>query len=278
MHQCAVFVDAGYLFAQGSAALVGAKVERRQCSLDISAIVAKLKAIAQDRAPDVRLLRIYWYDGAVAGTGLTVEQTSLAGLDDIKIRLGFINSAGQQKGVDSLIVTDLIELARLKSISDAVLVSGDEDVRVGVQIAQAQGVRVHLVGLHPARGSQSRQLAFEADTCLEIGQADIASFLSVTNADTARMQPQIARPSSPTSATSAETIITQTIKAYLDTLKPEDQTGIAKALHDGQGTPPEHDRVMLGKCRDALGRQLERPEIKFMRADVRRHLPPHTNQ
>jgi uncharacterized LabA/DUF88 family protein len=34
-----------------------------------------------------------------------------------------------------LIGTDLIELARNHAISDAVLLSGDEDLRIGVQIA-----------------------------------------------------------------------------------------------------------------------------------------------
>ena len=46
---------------------------------------------------------------------------------------------GRQKGVDSLIVTDLIELARNHAISDAVLLAGDEELRIGVQIAQSLG-------------------------------------------------------------------------------------------------------------------------------------------
>ena len=85
----------------------------------------------------------------------------------MKVRLGFINSAGQQKGVDSLIVTDLIGLARQKAICDALLISGDEDVRIGVQIAQNYGVRVHLLGIAPSRANQSIQLVHEADTSQE---------------------------------------------------------------------------------------------------------------
>ena len=69
----------------------------------------------------------------------------------MKLRLGQLNSEGQQKGVDSLIVTDLIELARNKAISDAVVLTGDEDIRVGVQIAQSLGVRVHLLGIGGAQ-------------------------------------------------------------------------------------------------------------------------------
>ena len=58
----------------------------------------------------------------------------------------------------------MIALARNRAISDAVLVSGDEDLRVGVQQAQEFGVRVHLVGIKPGRGSQSLFLLQEADT------------------------------------------------------------------------------------------------------------------
>jgi len=85
------------------------------------------------------------------------------------VRLGFLNSAGQQKGVDSLIVTDLVELARNRAVGDVVLVSGDEDVRIGVQLAQSFGVRVHLVGVKPCAGNQSPELRQEADTCTEVG-------------------------------------------------------------------------------------------------------------
>ena len=68
---------------------------------------------------------------------------------------------GQQKGVDSLIIMDLIELARNHAISEAVLLSGDEDLRVGVQLAQSFGVRVHLLGVEPTRGNQSYLLLQE---------------------------------------------------------------------------------------------------------------------
>ena len=94
-------------------------------------------------------------------------------LDNVKLRLGQLNSAGQQKGVNSLIVTDLMELARNKAISDAVVVTGDEDIRIGVQIAQSHGVRVHLLGIGGAtnKGSQSLTLqTAEADTVESLGQ------------------------------------------------------------------------------------------------------------
>lgn len=90
---------------------------------------------------------------------------------------------GQQKGVDSLIATDPIELARQRAISEAVLLSGDEDVRVGVQIAQNYGVLVHLLGIHPARGPQSPTFRQEADTRSEWDKLTVEKFLSLRSVE-----------------------------------------------------------------------------------------------
>ena len=44
----------------------------------------------------VPLLRVYWYDGT--STGPTAQHLTLAHLQDVKVRLGFVNSVGEQKG------------------------------------------------------------------------------------------------------------------------------------------------------------------------------------
>ena len=142
---------AGYLFAQGTAAVAGNPVPRSQIKLNQTAAFAELKKIALEKGDGCRLLRIYWYDGSAAGR-LSTDQSALAFTDDIKLRLGQI-SAGQQKDVDSLIVTDLIELARNQAISDALLVSGDEDVknRCPDQIGRASYVRSAFIVLLPMK-------------------------------------------------------------------------------------------------------------------------------
>lgn len=150
MDRVAILVDAGYLFAQGSALLSGQKLPRSQVILSAEACVRALSEFARNLS-GVELLRIYWYDGT--STGPTPQQLILAHLEGVKLRLGFVNSVGEQKGVDSLIITDMITLARNRAISDAVLLSGDEDLRVGVQQAQEFGVRVHLLGTKPAEAA-----------------------------------------------------------------------------------------------------------------------------
>ena len=103
MDRVAVFVDAGYLFAQGSQELCGRKLERRHISLDHRALIDALKEFAE-RTSGLPLLRIYWYDGTSQGP--TSQHNALADQANMKVRLGFVNTAGQQKGVDSLVVTD----------------------------------------------------------------------------------------------------------------------------------------------------------------------------
>ncbi|MBI4660207.1 MAG: NYN domain-containing protein [Verrucomicrobia bacterium] len=175
MNRVAVFVDAGYLFAQGSALLTGQKRPRSEIEIDLNGVLSALEELAC-RLSGVQLLRIYWYDGTA--TGPSPQHLAVAYQPRVKLRLGFVNTAGEQKGVDSLIVTDMITLARNGSMSDALLLSGDEDIRVGVQQAQEFGVRVHLLGITPCRGSQSQFLLQESDTTHEWGLADVSKFLS----------------------------------------------------------------------------------------------------
>ena len=175
MGRVAVFVDAGYFFAQGSKELFGENLPRGDVKLDALAVSAELKNFAEDNA-ELDLLRIYWYDGA---TGKPTQQhIELAELPNVKMRLGFVNSFRQQKGVDSLIVTDMVTLAQNKAMVSCVLLAGDEDLRVGVQLTQEQGVRVHLLGIRPAKESQSNLLRQEADTTHEWNSTDIEPFLS----------------------------------------------------------------------------------------------------
>lgn len=109
MDRVAVFVDAGYVFAQGSVLLSGQKQPRGDLRLHAVAALQALTAFAESTAA-LPLLRIYWYDGTSVGP--TAQHTALAHLPSVKVRLGFVNRAGEQKGVDSLIVTDTISLAR----------------------------------------------------------------------------------------------------------------------------------------------------------------------
>ena len=83
------------------------------------------------------------------------------------MRLGHINTAGQRKGVDILMVQNLMVLSQKRSIQHAVVLSGDEDLREGIEYAQERGVRVAVVGIDASGDlNQSPELVREADQTL----------------------------------------------------------------------------------------------------------------
>ena len=278
MKRVAVFVDAGYLYAQGSACIQGNKAKRENIRLDHTKFIGVLRTLVQRVQPDAPLLRIYWYDGTSRGP--TLDHRTLADLDDVKLRLGFINSVGQQKGVDSLLVTDVVELSRNGAICDALLLGGDEDLRIGVQIAQSFGVRLHLIGIEPSRGSQSLQLRQEVDTKYEISSLQVQTFLSLIPA-TVPPQPIVVTPTSTSTVTVAshtgsvqnisvgsatlETSLDQGIDGVIVKLNPADIADLNKALVGTLSVPALYDRRVLASCRSALGRDLTMDEKKLMR-------------
>jgi uncharacterized LabA/DUF88 family protein len=266
MTRFGIFVDAGYLFAQGSALLVGERQSRRLIDIHIPTLQEELLALGAKMSREAPL-RTYWYDGAPHGR-LSAQQAELAETDGIKLRIGSINSVGEQKGVDSLMVTDLIELARNRAIADAVVVTGDEDIIIGVLVAQSFGVRVHLLGIEPARGTQSQRLRMEVDSLTEWTRADIATFMRIL--PQARLQSPPDRPGAVSFAGSdpAESI------AIIASLVEEEVACLDADLidmgrrHIAEGTPglpPEIDGPILAACGRAVGRKLTDEERRGLR-------------
>jgi hypothetical protein len=206
---------------------------------------------------------------------------------DVKLRLGSINSSGQQKEVDALLVTDLIELARNQAICDATVVTGDSDVRVAVQIAQSFGVRVHLIGLAPSGVSQSALLRQEVDTVHEISRAQVALFLrpSIPNPSVSLQETTSFGPEQPLSnpfATDAATVASDekpvnqvfetAIAKVLSAVSPEGIADLSDALTRTQGIPREYDGRLLGTCRALLHRDLTEDEKRKLRSTFVRSL------
>lgn len=203
MDRCAVFVDAGYLYAEGGKLCCGTP-SRQRLLLDAHGIVRHLTTLAEAQC-GLPVLRTYWYDGAKDGVPTTAQQI-IAALPNVKLRLGRLNSRQEQKGVDALIYRDLMTLARERAISDALLVSGDEDLREGVRAAQDMGVRVTLVGIDTAgKGfNQSRDLINEADEIHILTKADLADILTERRTIVSSTGPVVDDPLSQTRVAAAE--------------------------------------------------------------------------
>jgi len=285
MKRHAIFVDAGYVFAQGSISIIGKNSKRTELKLNEAEIIAQVKALANSLNKSAEILRVYWYDGAKNGP--TIDHLTIANMQDVKLRLGSINSMGEQKEVDSLLVTDLIDLARNQSICDATLVASDSDLRVAVQIAQSFGVRVHLVGLEPVRVSQSPLLRQEADTVHEISKADVAKFLEVVASaqQVTGNSPAITMASAVGATTimpvstgaaivdaqnSIEHIFEDATRRTLASATPEGIQRLSAVLAASNGVPPEYDGRLLGICRMLLARDLTGNERRELRSAFRR--------
>ena len=294
MDRVAVLVDAGYFFAAGSALVSGSGNQRRDTLIfDEKAALSELETLAQSVAQNSQLLRIYWYDGASRKTGPTAEHSRLAHCNNIKVRLGFLNSAGQQKGVDSLIVTDLVELARNRAVGDVVLLSGDEDVRIGVQLAQSFGVRVHLVGIKPSAGNQSPELRQEADTCTELDSTLLCKIISMR--PLGATLPSNKKPATVAKSSATETPLGRTapaspvptqgtnlnngisLESVVDLILSEMTASEIKGAVDymaenSNNVPHELDSKILARCRDALGQYLDDESRKKVRKYLRHRL------
>ena len=158
----AVMVDVGYIYAAAGELLFGTS-SRRDFRVDAVGLISAVTKHA-DEFVRGELLRVYWYDAARDRVP-TIDQRVVAQMAWVKLRLGNLNSRGQQKGVDANIRADMEALARHRAVTDAVLIAGDEDMVPAVEAAQAYGVRVHLWGIEPPYGTnQAEHLVWESDT------------------------------------------------------------------------------------------------------------------
>ena len=285
MDRVAVLIDAGYLFAAGSALVSGTgKQPRDTIIFDEKQAVDALKSFAREITGGLGLLRIYWYDGASRKTGPSAEHMRLANTNDTKVRLGLLNAAGEQKGVDSLIVTDMVELARNGAVADVVLMSGDEDVRIGVQLAQSFGVRVHLLGIKPCAGTQSSQLRQEADTCsqwdlsvvgkcISLRPASVAMVSNVARVTTAAVMKASAKTAEKAQGVSDAPTLDAVVEHLLRELVEAEVEGAAKyMLTNRNNVPHELDSKLLVRCRAALGKSLDDASRRYVRSRMRQRI------
>jgi len=208
MAQSVALIDAGFLKAEGARTL---RVKTHQVSPDAQGCVTFLRTLAgNEQAP---LLRAYWYDGAFESSDpryLTQRPylDAVSSCPGIQIRLGHIRESTpswqhavkqaiancgvalvdfekhfqfrpvtQQKGVDTLIVLDLVRLAQRRAYDTVFLIAGDRDLAEAVRVAQDEGRRVVL--LHPAGGGVATELRYLADEVQALDEPTLRQMLRV---------------------------------------------------------------------------------------------------
>ncbi|MHB1700924.1 MAG: NYN domain-containing protein [Acidobacteriaceae bacterium] len=275
MQRYAILVDAGYLLAQ-AAHIMSAGATKRRAGLDIHDPDGLVNAIKLEAAKHLdltgkELLRIYWYDG-VGPTGRTRQQKNINNIPDVQFRSGTINSRGQQKGVDTLLVIDLIELSTNQAISDAIIVASDGDFAAGIELAQRRGVRIAVLGIEDGtsglRHNQSVEVLDRAD------RAGVATGVLVTpycsyipaavpqsiGSPLTTARHAVAQPSAQPQQSSA---INQAVAEFIAQNAPDASVIDGPTGRVDQAT----DRLLLYAVYLAVGRKLTPDEIRAARRE-----------
>ncbi|MEU7862750.1 NYN domain-containing protein [Nonomuraea sp. NPDC049141] len=176
MDRCALFVDAGYLLADGAMAVHGTR-HREAVAWDYPGLLQLMSSLSRERT-GLPLLRCYWYEATVEGRR-TPEHDVLADIPGLKLRLSRIRP-GRREGVDAQVHRDLMTLARNSAICDAVVVSGDEDLAQVVCDAQDLGIRVTVVHIATDGGwAVARSLTQESDDLIELGGVHLRPYVNL---------------------------------------------------------------------------------------------------
>jgi hypothetical protein len=174
--RCALFVDAGYVLADGAMAVHGTR-HRDSVSWDYSGLLKFLSGLSSDRS-GLPVLRCYWYEAAAEGHR-TSEHEALADVPGLKLRLGRMRP-GRREGVETEMHRDLGTLAKNGAISDAIVVSGEEELVEVIGEVQDLGIRVILVHITvDGTWTISRLLRQECDDILEVGGAHLRPFVDL---------------------------------------------------------------------------------------------------
>jgi uncharacterized LabA/DUF88 family protein len=174
--RCVLFVDAGYVLADGAMAVHGTR-RRESVSWDYAGLLQLFGSLAMERSR-LPLLRCYWYEATVEGQR-TADHETLADLPGVKLRVAKARP-GRREGVESEIRRDLTTLARNKAVSDVVMVSAEEDLAQVIADVQDMGLRVTLLHIDlEGSWAASRSLRQECDDVVEISAGHLRPYVEL---------------------------------------------------------------------------------------------------
>ena len=175
MDRCALFVDAGYVLADGAMAVHGTR-RRQSVSWDYGGLLQLLSNLALERT-GLPLLRCYWYEHA-ADERRSAEQEALADMPGVKLRL--VKTGSEHDGIEGEMRRDLVALARNRAVSDAMVISSAEELTRVVADVQDFGMRVTLLHLAAdGNWTVSRTLRQECDDIVEISPAHLRPYVEL---------------------------------------------------------------------------------------------------
>lgn len=247
-----ILVDVGYLLAEGGKAYCG-DYRRSQVRCDYREVSVALEDLCRTHS-GLALLRSYWYDGATDYVP-TSDHLAIAELPRVKLRLGRLVTRRRgvvQKGVDSLIVHDMITLSHERAIAAIYVLAGDEDLREGVAAAQRLGVQVVVLGIPAQNPNQALPLIREADEHVLLEPQVLRQHFN-----RAGYQPGVEAPLAAEAEDDPEAAIGKFGEEFAgDWLAGVDLPQVGELLVHEPRIPQELDVQMIVAAEEALGRSL----------------------
>lgn len=247
MKKLAIFVDAGYFFSGSAFSLFKEHKKRNEISLDISKLYNYLKDYSAEHISSP-LLRIYWYDGSLP-TGLSVEQQKVAQTPGILFRKGFINEKNEQKGIDTHIVAELLELSYKNIIDEAIIIGADSDLTVGVEYAQNMGIKVTLMTVSNIGISQD--LRNQADSVCSFNEEVLSNIITLKNINDLQKE--------------ESQLYNCVVEEYISLLTEDIKSELVKYLLLYNNLPHERDKELLKIAAIKLSRPLKTEEKHMLR-------------
>jgi hypothetical protein len=250
LDRCALFVDAGYVLAEGAQAVHGTR-NRESVSWDYAGLLKLLGGLSRDRT-GLPLLRCYWYDTAAEG-GRAAEHETLADVPGVKLRLSKARP-NRKEGVEAEIRKDLSALARNRAVSDAVIVSAEEDL--APVIAEVQDLGIRAILLHVSADGNwaiSRSLRQECDDIIDLAAGHLRPYVDlIAGAEPVSADAQLSGsgyrelPASAAAASVAAATVAASTGAA-SSLQPGEQPAIAAPVPQLYPAPVAADFDRLGQ-------------------------------
>lgn len=238
---CAVYVDVGYLLASAATRVTGTSL-RSGVEVAHAELVEAIMTQAAESS-GLPVLRANWYDSGGGRGGIPDrEQEQIGLLPRVKLRLGRLSHAGEQKGVDLKIGLDLVTHARNNAVDVMFLVSGDDDLTEAVEEAQSHGIEVVLLAVPVVSGrphAVSQHLLRAADRLELIDEKAIDSSVTVYVREMFRPPalPRRAEPDEPASPGSEAEDSTQADTPTEEPEVPVEEPPAASATSDRPSSP-----------------------------------------
>ncbi|MDI9408886.1 MAG: NYN domain-containing protein [Candidatus Pacebacteria bacterium] len=210
MARLSILIDSGYLVNSARKILSSAPSDDHRVVIDFDGLHSHLSELAARIAPKASLDRLRWYSGYSRKRGYTRKQQAVIDHCDYFADLLPNYEDGSQKGVDSAITADLIDMGLEESISDIILLSGDADYLPGLskakQYGRLRGLRVFVLGIERNDGeaSVSVELMDQAYSIFWWDAAKLAEFITVIDPKPVQLSHESSEPTLPLPLESAK--------------------------------------------------------------------------